>query len=137
MYVIYISFSQDWQAPEKVLLNDMTRLTNALYQQSATSQAFATQRFTLTEDKARTMALQGIISKIERLSDRRMDNQDALPPSATTKGRASLERGSPAVRTKELQDMVDHLVESGGGPTRRSAMSSQRAEFSHPKSKPE
>ncbi|KAF8951964.1 hypothetical protein BGZ52_008824 [Haplosporangium bisporale] len=128
---------QDWQAPEKVLLKDMTRLTNALYQQSATSQAFATQRFTLTEDKARTMALQGIISKIERLSDRRMDNQDALPPSATTKSRASLERGSPAVRTSELQDMIDHLVESGGGPTRRSAMTSQRAEFNHTKSKSE
>ncbi|KAG0320419.1 hypothetical protein BG000_003591 [Podila horticola] len=128
---------QDWQAPEKVLLKDMTRLTNALYQQSATSQAFATQRFTLTEDKARTMALQGIISKIERLSDRRMDNQDALPPHPSTKSRASLERDSPAVQNKELQDMIEHLVESGGGPTRRSAMSSQRAEFSHPKSKPE
>ncbi|KAF9369237.1 hypothetical protein CPB97_003756 [Podila verticillata] len=128
---------QDWQAPEKVLLKDMTRLTNALYQQSATSQAFATQRFTLTEDKARTMALQGIISKIERLSDRRMDNQDALPPSATAKSRASLERGSPAVGTRELQDVIDHLVESGGGPTRRTAMTSQRAEFSHPKSKSE
>lgn len=115
----------------------MTRLTNALYQQSATSQAFATQRFTLTEDKARTMALQGIISKIERLSDRRMDNQDALPPAPSTKSRASLERDSPAIRNMELQDMIEHLVESGGGPIRRSAMSSQRAEFSHPKSKPE
>ncbi|KAG0352169.1 hypothetical protein BG005_008366 [Podila minutissima] len=128
---------QDWQAPEQVLLKDMTRLTNALYQQSATSQAFATQRFTLTEDKARTMALQGIISKIERLSDRRMDNQDALPPAPSTKSRASLERDSPAIRNMELQDMIEHLVESGGGPIRRSAMSSQRAEFSHPKSKPE
>ncbi|KAG0037904.1 hypothetical protein BGZ82_001603 [Podila clonocystis] len=128
---------QDWQAPEKVLLKDMTRLTNALYQQSATSQAFATQRFTLTEDKARTMALQGIISKIERLSDRRMDNQDALPPPPSTKSRASLEKDSPVVRNRDLQDMIEHLVESGGGPTRRSAMSSQRAEFSHPKSKPE
>ncbi|KAF9419987.1 hypothetical protein BGZ94_009256 [Podila epigama] len=137
---------QDWESPEKVLLKDMTRLTNALYQQSATSQAFATQRFTLTEDKARNMALQGIISKIERLSDRRMDNQDALPPSTLsassttlTKNRTTTvtaggtlnetETESAAARAKELQDMINQMVESGGGPTRRSAMSSQRAEF--------
>ncbi|KAG0069384.1 hypothetical protein BGZ92_004687, partial [Podila epicladia] len=75
----------------------------------------------------------GIISKIGRLSDRRMDNQDALPPTPSSKSRASLERDSPAIRNRELQDMIEHLVESGGGPTRRTAMSSQRAEFSHPK----
>ncbi|KAI1318128.1 hypothetical protein EDD11_007180 [Mortierella claussenii] len=133
---------QDWQSPEKVLLKDMTRLTNALYQQSASSKAFATQRYILTEDKARNMALHGIISKIERVSGRRMENQDALPPSPllTSKYKPAApsktaintveHRESDSVsRAKELQEMINQVVESGGGPTRRSAMASQRAQF--------
>ncbi|KAG0207504.1 hypothetical protein BGX28_001281 [Mortierella sp. GBA30] len=75
--------NQDWSSPETVLLKDMTRLTNALYQQSSASKAFATQRFTVSEDKARNMALQGIISKIERVSGRRMGNQDAQLSSSS------------------------------------------------------
>ncbi|KAG0250572.1 hypothetical protein BG011_008241 [Mortierella polycephala] len=122
---------QDWQSPESVLLKDMTRLTNALYQQSASSKAYATQRYTLTEDKARNMALQGIISKIERVSGRRMDNQDALPRSSRSKSTSMAEKhDQDSSRAKELQDMMNRMAESGGGPTRKSAMASQRAEFS-------
>ncbi|KAF9103629.1 hypothetical protein BGX27_010490 [Mortierella sp. AM989] len=151
---------QDWQSPESVLLKDMTRLTNALYQQSATTQAFATQRFTLTEDKARNMALQGIISKIERVSSRRMGNQDALPPvinksktssssqapvsvaTATASMSPMTEKrdkeknnyddsgsSSSSSRAKELQEMINQVMDSGGGPTRKSVMASQRAQF--------
>ncbi|KAF8944540.1 hypothetical protein BGZ46_006230, partial [Entomortierella lignicola] len=133
----------DWQSPESVLLKDMTRLTNALYQQSASSQAFATQRFVLTEDKARNMALQGIISKIERVSGRRLDNQDALPPninkhkSSSSSTPVSVATASTPVmstkdssdRSKDLQDMMNQVMESGGGPTRKSLMASQRAQF--------
>ncbi|KAF9358309.1 hypothetical protein BGX26_002053 [Mortierella sp. AD094] len=145
---------QDWQSPESVLLKDMTRLTNALYQQSSTTQAFATQRFTLTEDKERNMALQGIISKIERVSGRRMENQDALPPNlnkhksssstpvsvatATASTSTMSEKrdreksnydSSSSSRAKELQDMINQVIDGGGGPTRKSAMASQRAQF--------
>ncbi|KAG0286889.1 hypothetical protein BGZ98_004890 [Dissophora globulifera] len=143
---------QDWQAPEKVLLKDMTRLTNALYQQSASasSQAFQTQRYTLTEGKARSMALQGIIGKIERVSGRRMENQDALPPavptsssskvrttsislpmsrSARTDTNSGLEGDDGADRAKGLQEILNEVVESGGGPTRKLAIASQRAQF--------
>ncbi|KAF9086065.1 hypothetical protein BGX23_009163 [Mortierella sp. AD031] len=124
---------QDWQSPETVLIKDMTRLTNALYQQTTSSEAFATQRFTLTEDKARNMALQGIISKIERVSGRRMDNQDALPPSSKSKATATVDkRDQESCRARELQEMINQVIESGGGPTRRSAIASQRAEFSPP-----
>lgn len=128
----------------------MTRLTNALYQQSAATQAFATQRFTLTEDKARTMALQGIISKIERLSDRRLENQDALPPPITKskpfvsplqqleKDQNQIQerrtrkgqQDDETLKAQELQEMMDQVVYGSGGPTRRFAMASQRAEFS-------
>ncbi|KAG0051033.1 hypothetical protein BGZ83_004188 [Gryganskiella cystojenkinii] len=140
---------QDWQSPETVLLRDMTRLTNALYQQSASTQAFATQRFTLTEDKARAMALNGIISKIERLSDRRLENQDALPPPIAkskpftlspqqkTEQNQMQERKTRQnqledenLKAQELQEMMDQVVYGSGGPTRRSAIASQRAEFS-------
>ncbi|KAF9437125.1 hypothetical protein BGZ76_001906 [Entomortierella beljakovae] len=142
---------QDWQSPENVLLKDMTRLTNALYQQSASSKAFATQRYTLTEDKARNMALQGIISKIERVSGRRLNNQDALPPNLsksknTTSASAPVsvatammekrERekfsfdGSGSTRTRELHDMINQVIDSGGGPTRKSVLAAQRAQFS-------
>lgn len=116
----------------------MTRLTNALYQQSSSSRAFAAQRYTLTEDKARNLALQGIISKIERVSGRRMGNQDAAPPSIKSKsaspssvhsnGRES-SRNDNNERVKELQEMFNQVMESGGGPTRKSAMASQRAQF--------
>ncbi|KAF9362498.1 hypothetical protein BGX34_006024 [Mortierella sp. NVP85] len=130
---------QDWHSPEKVLLQDMTRLTNTLYQQSASSRAFATQRYTLTEEKARNMALQGIISKIERVSSRRMGNQDAASssmrsksasPSSTRTACRESSSGSSSERVKELQEMINQVMESGGGPTRKSAMASQRAEFS-------
>ncbi|KAK3825352.1 MAG: hypothetical protein J3Q66DRAFT_327539 [Benniella sp.] len=130
---------QDWHSPEKVLLQDMTRLTNTLYQQSASSRAFAAQRYTLTEDKARNMALQGIISKIERVSSRRMGNQDAASsslrsksasPSSTRTACRESSSSSSNERVKELQDMINQVMESGGGPTRKSAMASQRAEFS-------
>ncbi|KAI7829782.1 hypothetical protein BC939DRAFT_440567 [Gamsiella multidivaricata] len=145
---------QDWQSPEKVLLKDMTRLTNTLYQQSASSKSFATQRYTLTDDKARNMALQEIISKIERVSGRRMDNQDALPPSSKPRSVSSSSSSSPAMiesrsssssnscssgsgsgsrksnnKAKDLQEMMKQVAESGGGPTRKSAMASQRAQF--------
>ncbi|KAF9165653.1 hypothetical protein BGX21_005032 [Mortierella sp. AD011] len=136
---------QDWQSPENVLLKDMTRLTNALYQQSATTQAFATQRFTLTEDKERNMALQGIISKIERVAGRRMENQDAMPPNlnkhrstpSTPVSMAAEKRereksdydNNSSIRVKELQDMINQVIDGGGGPTRKSAMASQRAQF--------
>ncbi|KAF9130262.1 hypothetical protein BGW39_003272 [Mortierella sp. 14UC] len=131
---------QDWQSPESVLIKDMTRLTNALYQQTTSTEAFATQRYTMTEDKARNMALQGIISKIERVSSRRMGNQDALPPSkskttATTTTTATLledKRDEESSRALELHEMFNRVAESGGGPTRRSAMASQRAEFNSP-----
>ncbi|KAF9941785.1 hypothetical protein BGZ65_001397 [Modicella reniformis] len=129
---------QDWQSPEKILLKDMTRLTNALYQQSASARAFATQRYILTDDKARNIALHGIISKIERVTGRRMENQDALPPSIKPKigspsSIVSISRknrsNSTAERSKELQEMLNQVMESGGGPTRKSAMASQRAQF--------
>lgn len=133
---------------------DMTRLTNALYQQSATTQAFATQRFTLTEDKERSMALQGIISKIERLSDRRLENQDAFPPPVVVKSKQPYssplqhlnqdqnqmqqrrrrnhdnDDNDESLKAQELQDMLDQVVGSGGGPRRKSALASQRAGFS-------
>ncbi|KAF9144117.1 hypothetical protein BGX30_013807 [Mortierella sp. GBA39] len=131
---------QDWQSPESVLIKDMTRLTNALYQQTASTEAFETQRYTMTEDKARNMALQGILSKIERVSGRRMGNQDALPPAAKSKPNSASSSSSSSEgkhkeessRAKELQEMIDQVVGSGGGPKRRSAMASQRAEFNPP-----
>ncbi|KAI8357454.1 hypothetical protein B0O80DRAFT_288636 [Mortierella sp. GBAus27b] len=121
----------------------MTRLTNALYQQSASSKAFATQRFTLTEDKARNMALQGILSKIERVSSRRMGNQDATAPSSVKskptspssicsghQGCSTKNDDNGSIeRAKELQEMINQVMESGGGPTRKTAMASQRAQF--------
>jgi hypothetical protein len=85
------------------------------------------------------MALQGIISKIERVSSRRMGNQDAASSSLRSKSASpSLTRtacresssSSSSDRVKELQDMINQVMESGGGPTRKSAMASQRAEFS-------
>ncbi|GJJ69017.1 hypothetical protein EMPS_01363 [Entomortierella parvispora] len=139
---------QDWNSPEKVLLMDMTRLTNALYLQSSSTQAFATQRFTLTEDKERNMALQGIISKIERLSDRRLENQDALPASKAKHPypsppfqplesdqdqmprRCNKKLDEENLKAQELQQMLDQVVGSGGGAMRKSALASQRAEFS-------
>ncbi|KAF9933885.1 hypothetical protein FBU30_004053 [Linnemannia zychae] len=124
---------QDWQSPETVLINDMTRLTNALYQQTISSEAFATQRYTVSEDKARSMALHGIMSKIERVSGRRMGNQDALPSS---KSKSSFllddDDSEESSRARELQEMINQMVESGGGAKRRSAMASQRAEFNMP-----
>ncbi|KAG0260814.1 hypothetical protein DFQ27_003332, partial [Actinomortierella ambigua] len=71
---------QDCPSPEKVLLNDMTRLMDALAQRTETPVGFATQRYVMTEEKARNMALQGILSKIEKMSDRRLENQDAVLP---------------------------------------------------------
>ncbi|KAG0066114.1 hypothetical protein BGZ89_007600 [Linnemannia elongata] len=131
---------QDWQSPESVLIKDMTRLTNALYQQTASTEAFETQRYTMTEDKARNMALQGILSKIERVSGRRMSNQDALPPATKSKPNSTSSSASSSEnkyedessRARELQEMIDQVVGSGGGPKRRSAMASQRAEFNPP-----
>ncbi|KAG0280628.1 hypothetical protein BGZ95_009369 [Linnemannia exigua] len=132
---------QDWQSPESVLIKDMTRLTNALYQQTTSTEAFATQRYTMTEDKARNMALHGIISKIERVSSRRMGNQDALPPSSKSKATATTaatsssfesQRDEESSRVLELHEMFNQVAESGGGPMRRSAMASQRAEFNTP-----
>jgi hypothetical protein len=122
-----------------VLIKDITRLTNALYQQTASTEAFETQRFTMTEDKARNMALQGILSKIERVSGRRMGNQDALPPVTKSKPNFSSSSSSSenkyeeeSSRARELQEMIDQVVGSGGGPKRRTAMASQRAEFNPP-----
>ncbi|KAF9539586.1 hypothetical protein EC957_005203 [Mortierella hygrophila] len=131
---------QDWHSPESVLIKDMTRLTNALYQQTASTEAFETQRYTMTEDKARNMALQGILSKIERVSSRRMGNQDALPPAAKSKPNSTSSSSSSSEgkhkeessRAKELQEMIDQVVGGGGGPKRRTAMASQRAEFNPP-----
>ncbi|KAG9068518.1 hypothetical protein KI688_010791 [Linnemannia hyalina] len=131
---------QDWQSPESVLIKDMTRLTNALYQQTASTEAFETQRYTMTEDKARNMALQGILSKIERVSGRRMGNQDALPPAAKSKPNSTSSSSSSSEskhkeessRAKELQEMIDQVVGGGGGPKRRTAMASQRAGFNPP-----
>ncbi|KAG0289486.1 hypothetical protein BGZ96_006969 [Linnemannia gamsii] len=129
---------QDWVSPESVLIKDMTRLTNALYQQTASTEAFETQRFTMTEDKARNMALQGILSKIERVSGRRMGNQDALPPvtkskpSSTSSSSSENKYEDESSRARELQEMIDQVVGSGGGPKRRTAMASQRAEFNPP-----
>ncbi|KAG0376558.1 hypothetical protein BGX24_007585 [Mortierella sp. AD032] len=131
---------QEWQSPESVLIKDMTRLTNALYQQTTSTEAFATQRYTMTEDKARNMALHGIISKLERVSSRRMGNQDALPPASkskatsTTEAMSSLDskRDEESSRVLELHEMFNQVAESGGGPTRRTAMASQRAEFNPP-----
>ncbi|KAF8940369.1 hypothetical protein BGZ47_007776 [Haplosporangium gracile] len=130
---------QDWQSPESVLIKDMTRLTNALYQQTASTEAFETQRYTMTEDKARNMALQGILSKIERVSGRRMGNQDALPPvtkskpnSTSSSSSSENKREEESSRARELQEMIDQVVGSGGGPKRRTAMASQRAEFNPP-----
>lgn len=132
---------QDWQSPESVLIKDMTRLTNALYQQTASTEAFETQRYTMTEDKARNMALQGILSKIERVSGRRMGNQDALPPATKSKpnsmssSSSSSHEEEESSRARELQEMIDQVVGSGGGPKRRTAMASQRAEFISPVSR--
>lgn len=119
----------------------MTRLTNALYQQTASTEAFETQRYTMTEDKARNMALQGILSKIERVSGRRMGNQDALPPATKSKpnsmssSSSSSHEEEESSRARELQEMIDQVVGSGGGPKRRTAMASQRAEFISPVSR--
>lgn len=118
----------------------MTRLTNALYQQTASTEAFETQRYTMTEDKARNMALQGILSKIERVSGRRMGNQDALPPATKSKSNSTStsslssedKHEEESSRARELQEMIDQVVGSGGGPKRRTAMASQRAEFNPP-----
>ncbi|KAF9580582.1 hypothetical protein BGW38_002709 [Lunasporangiospora selenospora] len=145
---------QDYQTPESVLLKDMTRLTNTLYQQTATTQAYATQRYTLSEDKARSIALHGIISKIEKLSDRRLDNQDATPRSSSSLNRpksmvetrqvsldalgsrsataagSSTSLGTANSKAQELQDMINRVVDGGGGPMRKQAMATQRAEFS-------
>ncbi|CAO3572195.1 unnamed protein product [Mortierella alpina] len=128
--------NQDWASPESVLLKDMTRLTNALYQQSSSSKAFATQRFTVSEDKAKNMALQGIISKIERVSGRRLENQDAMPPLTHKSKSASVSSGkqdfeSSKAKEKELQEMMNQVAGAGGGAKRKTAMASQRAEF-HP-----
>lgn len=125
-------------SPESVLIKDMTRLTNALYQQTASTEAFETQRFTMTEDKARNMALQGILSKIERVSGRRMGNQDALPPVTKSKPNSTSSSScentyeDESSKARELQEMIDQVVGSGGGPKRRTAMASQRAEFNPP-----
>lgn len=120
----------------------MTRLTNALYQQSSSSKAFATQRFTVSEDKAKNMALQGIISKIERVSGRRMENQDASPPPPmSSKSKAvgcsvpeKQDYESSKAKEKELQAMMNQVSGAGGGTKRKTAMASQRAEF-HPDNK--
>ncbi|KAF9958596.1 hypothetical protein BGZ70_009134 [Mortierella alpina] len=126
---------------QSVLLKDMTRLTSALYQQSSSSKAFATQRFTVSEDKAKNMALQGIISKIERVSGRRLENQDAMPPPLTHKSKSGSVSGSVSsekqdyesskTKEKELQEMMNQVAGVGGGAKRKTAMASQRAEF-HP-----
>ncbi|KAF9955258.1 hypothetical protein BGZ72_003916 [Mortierella alpina] len=125
--------NQDWASPESVLLKDMTRLTNALYQQSSSSKAFATQRFTVSEDKAKNMALQGIISKIERVSGRRLENQDAMPPlcNKSKAGSVPEKQGYESSKTKEkeLQEMMNQVSGAGGGAKRKTAMASQRAEF--------
>ncbi|KAF9568110.1 hypothetical protein EC968_003083 [Mortierella alpina] len=140
--------NQDWASPETVLLKDMTRLTNALYQQSSSSKAFATQRFTVSEDKAKNMALQGIISKIERVSGRRLENQDAMPPvlcnnksktgSVPEKQQQQQQQqdheSSSKAKEKDLQEMMNQVAGAGGGPKRKTAMASQRAEF-HPGNK--
>ncbi|KAF9988997.1 hypothetical protein BGZ75_007907 [Mortierella antarctica] len=125
--------NQDWASPESVLLKDMTRLTNALYQQSSSSKAFATQRFAVSEDKAKNMALQGIISKIERVSGRRLENQDAMPPLSNNNKAGSLpekrDYESSKAKEKELQEMMNQVAGAGGGAKRKTAMASQRAEF--------
>ncbi|KAG0237626.1 hypothetical protein BGW42_000454 [Actinomortierella wolfii] len=86
---------QDWQSPEKVLLNDMTRLMDALSQRTETPVGFSTQRYVMTEEKARNLALQGILSKIEKLSDRRLDNQDAVLPRPGQSARSAAINSTP------------------------------------------
>jgi len=93
------------------------------------------------------MALQGIISKIERLSDRRLENQDALPSTKAKQAYPSpplqpldsdqvqiqqqknRKRDEENLKAQELQQMLDQVVGSGGGAIRKSALASQRAEF--------
>ncbi|RIA97809.1 hypothetical protein C1645_732199 [Glomus cerebriforme] len=107
---------QDWHPPEQQLVQDLTKLTNELTK-SATSSAYASQRFHLSSTKEKDMFINSVIKKIDKLRSYRLENQDADSP---------VERRERSCR--EVEKIVAKMQYS-------SSMDNQRATWSPKKSK--
>ncbi|KAI8824832.1 uncharacterized protein EV422DRAFT_564152 [Fimicolochytrium jonesii] len=87
--------NQDAVTREQRLLNDLSHLTNSL---TKPSPQFAAQRYEVSSEKQRDMFLSSLGARLQRTSERRMGNQDAMAPSDLRD-----------IRIAELEKIMDRI----------------------------
>ncbi|RUS26726.1 hypothetical protein BC938DRAFT_484202 [Jimgerdemannia flammicorona] len=106
--------NQDWHSPEELLVQDMSKLTNQLARSE--EPRYTEQRFVISPFKERHMFMNNVFRRVDRLSERRMNNQDANPPAPRPrqKARDQHHRGqshSAAMKPSDFSEL-DRMLES-------------------------
>jgi hypothetical protein len=113
----FLPLIKDWHPPEQLLVQDLTRLTIELTK-SATSSAYASQRFHLSSTKEKDMFMNSVIKKIDKLRSYRMENQDADSPT---------ERHERSCR--EVEKIVAKMQYSPSMDNQRATWSPKKSKF--------
>ncbi|RUS13739.1 hypothetical protein BC937DRAFT_94845 [Endogone sp. FLAS-F59071] len=108
--------NQDWHSPEELLVQDMNHLSNQLAR-TAEEPSYAAQRFVISPFKERDMFMNDVFRRMDKLSERRMNNQDANPPSRKNKSKQTQQRaqqnGMKSGDFSDLEKVLDSLDKVG------------------------